>query len=118
MRLTTVILNTGDSGGLGEVRRWYEDNLGLTPDSEVPDHSVWYQVGPTLLGLHVGDRLQNPASACIGFEVDDVDDLFERLRARGVAFDGEPASKRWGARAVSAFDPVGHTVTLMTPDRA
>lgn len=115
MRITTVILNVGDNAGLSATRRWYEDVLGLSVDSEVPRHSVWYQAGSIVLGLHVGDRLVNPERACIGFEVDDVDALFRELSSAGVRFDGEPVDKPWGARAVSTHDPVGHTVTFATP---
>lgn len=114
MRVTTVILNVGDAAGLETARRWYEDFLGLTVDMEIPDHSVWYRPGEIVLGLHVGVPAANAASTCVGFEVDDVDELFERLSATGVKFDGEPVDKSWGARAVSTHDPVGHTVTLAT----
>ena len=114
MRVTTVILNVGESADLETARRWYEDVLGLTVDTEIPDHSVWYRPGEIVLGLHVGVPAANASSTCVGFEVDNVDELFQRLSASGVKFDGEPVDKSWGARAVSTHDPVGHTVTLAT----
>lgn len=114
MRVTTVILNVGGAADLETARRWYEDVLGLTVDMEIPDHSVWYRPGVMVLGLHVGVPAGNAASTCVGFEVDDVDELFQRLSAAGVKFDGAPVDKSWGARAVSTHDPVGHTVTLAT----
>ena len=68
-----------------------------------------------MIGVHVGVPLSNPESVCLGFEVADVDGLFQTLKARGVQFEGEPIDKSWGARAVTTYDPVGHMVTLMTP---
>ena len=115
VELTTVILNVGDAVGLDGARRWYEEVLGLVADSEIPDHSVWYRTGSILVGLHVGVPLTNPENVCMGFEVADVDDLFRRLSARGIKFDGEPMDKSWGARAVTTYDPVGHMVTLGSP---
>ena len=114
VRVTTVILNVGDAAGLESTRRWYEDVLGLTVDTEIPGHSVWYRPGELVLGLHVGSPSDNAAGTCVGFEVDDVDELFQRLSGSGVQFDGEPVNKSWGARAVSTHDPVGHTITLAT----
>lgn len=114
MRLSTVILNVGESDGLEEVRRWYEDVLELTVSSEEPGHSVWYEAGEITLGLHVGIPLQHAERITVGFDVDDVDELFRRLSAKGVPFDGQPVDKPWGARAVSTHDPLGHTVTLAT----
>lgn len=116
MRISTVILNVGEPADLKATRRWYEDILGLSVESEITDHSVWYRAGAMILGLHVGVRPSNPEDVCIGFEVDDVDKLFGKLGSLGVQFDGAPVKKSWGARAVSTRDPIGYTFTFATPD--
>ena len=114
MDLTTVILNVGDPAGLARTRRWYEAHLGLAVDSEVVHHSIWYRMGALRLGLHVGTPLANPENVCLAFEVPDVDELYDQLREAGIEFDGQPTDKKWGARAVSTYDPVGHMITLTT----
>jgi catechol 2,3-dioxygenase-like lactoylglutathione lyase family enzyme len=115
VELTTVILNVGDPAGLARTRRWYEAHLGLAVDSEAVDHSIWYRVGALRLGLHVGTPLANPENVCLTFEVPDVDELYDQLRETGIEFDGEPTDKQWGARAVTTYDPIGHMITLATP---
>ncbi len=49
-------------------------------------------------------------SVTIGFEVDDVDKEYERLKALGVTFVKLPATYPWGARSVWFRDPDGNIV--------
>lgn len=51
-------------------------------------------------------------SFTIGFEVEDVDAQFERLKALGVTFVKLPASYPWGTRSVWFRDPDGNIVNF------
>ncbi len=50
----------------------------------------------------------------ISFTVDDVDSAFMTLKARGVEFEGEPASvEAWGIRLVAFRDPEANSFFLV-----
>jgi catechol 2,3-dioxygenase-like lactoylglutathione lyase family enzyme len=53
-------------------------------------------------------------SFTIGFEVQDVDREYERLKALGVEFVKLPATHPWGARSVWFRDPDGNIVDFFT----
>ena len=49
----------------------------------------------------------------ISFAVEDVDGLYEALKAAGVGFDGRPEDQSWGARMVGLKDPDGNNLYLL-----
>jgi lactoylglutathione lyase len=49
----------------------------------------------------------------ISFAVEDLNTLYAELKAKGVAFLGEPADQDWGARLVGFKDPDGNTLYLL-----
>ncbi len=73
------------------ARKFYEETLGLKPDS-APGDFPWaeYTLGATTIGVG-----QHPAwqpsrdGTTIAFEVDDMDDAIATLQKRGVNFDME-----------------------------
>jgi lactoylglutathione lyase len=114
MRLNCVILQVGTPDDLAASRRWYEQLLGLHVNSEIENHSVWLDVGAGAeIGLHVGEPVDSPERLTVGLHVDDVDQTYEYLRARGIEFDGPPETRDWGRRA-AATDPTGHTVCIVS----
>jgi len=57
---------------------------------------------------------QNPTGLDhISFVVEDVDAIYKDLKAKGVAFQGEPADQDWGARLVSLKDPDGNNLYFL-----
>jgi len=57
---------------------------------------------------------QNPPGLDhISFRVEDLDKLYAELKAKGVAFLGEPADQDWGARLVGFKDPDGNNLYLL-----
>ncbi|HEV8712857.1 MAG TPA: VOC family protein [Candidatus Binatia bacterium] len=51
---------------------------------------------------------QNPPGLDhISFAVEDVNQIYTELKAKGVSFLGEPADQDWGARLVGLKDPDG-----------
>lgn len=51
----------------------------------------------------------------IGFEVDDVDNVYERLQVLGVALVKLPKTHPWGARSVWFRDPNGNIISFYAP---
>ncbi|MCS6926878.1 MAG: VOC family protein [Candidatus Binatia bacterium] len=57
---------------------------------------------------------QNPPGIDhISFLVEDVDRIYQDLKAKGVQFDGEPADQEWGARLVGLKDPDGNNLYFL-----
>ncbi len=57
---------------------------------------------------------QNPPGLDhISFSVEDLDKMYAALKAKGVAFLGEPADQDWGARLVGFKDPDGNNLYLL-----
>lgn len=57
---------------------------------------------------------QNPPGIDhISFLVEDVDRIYQDLKAKGVQFNGEPADQEWGARLVGLKDPDGNNLYFL-----
>ena len=57
---------------------------------------------------------QNPLGLDhISFVVEDVDAIYNELKAKGVVFQGEPADQDWGARLVGLKDPDGNNLYFL-----
>ena len=57
---------------------------------------------------------QNPSGLDhISFLVEDVNQIYAELKAKGVAFLGEPADQDWGARLVGLKDPDGNNLYFL-----
>jgi len=49
----------------------------------------------------------------ISFLVEDVNQIYAELKAKGVTFLGEPADQDWGARLVGLKDPDGNNLYFL-----
>jgi len=57
---------------------------------------------------------QNPPGLDhISFAVEDVNQIYAELKAKGVSFLGEPADQDWGARLVGLKDPDGNNLYFL-----
>ncbi len=57
---------------------------------------------------------QNPPGLDhISFVVEDVDAMYNDLKAKGVQFQSEPADQEWGARLVGLKDPDGNNLYFL-----
>ncbi len=69
------------------ARQFYEQTLGLKPNEEQPDGSVFYQTGETMffifpsMGKASGDHTQ------MGLEVDDAEAAAQEVRGKGVKLE-------------------------------
>lgn len=109
---------------------FYRDALGLEVRNDVAsDGFRWITVGAPGQDLDIvlsqphggrsqaeGDALltlvtQGSLQAAI-FRADDLDAVFERVRASGAEVLQEPASQPWGARDCAVRDPSGNLVRI------
>ena len=102
--------------------KFYRDQLGLALKFESPGWSE-FQTGATTLALHGGGKPQekkggNPgeqyAGTCsLGFSVENLDQKFGDLKARGVIFVKPPTEqKEEGIKLAVAIDPDGLPVAF------
>ena len=71
---------------LDRARRWYSEKLGLEPTEERPG-GLRYQIGDTYFALFTSAGAPSGEHTQMGWEVDDLDDVVEDLRSRGVEFE-------------------------------
>jgi lactoylglutathione lyase len=101
---------------------FYRDKLGLPLKFQSPDWTE-FATGTTTLALHGGGipSTQPPAGdpskvagACsIGFNVDDVDQTYEELKAKGIRFVMSPMQREGeGIKLAVAIDPDGLPVSF------
>jgi catechol-2,3-dioxygenase len=114
--------------------RFYEDVVGLTPETEVSEEWAWFWAGKTgvkqRVALHRGSLLFEEHSPLpegerfgrvhFAFEVDraDLEREVERVRSTGLDVHG-PVEFDWmDARAYYFYDPDGNLLEFWSPDPA
>jgi catechol 2,3-dioxygenase-like lactoylglutathione lyase family enzyme len=115
-RIFAITLFTDD---LPEAKHFYEHVFGM-PIVNEDETSVAFAFPNLVVNLvsvsdapqliapaPVGDR-GTPARMMLTLQVDDVDAVYERLRARGVEFLNGPIDRPWGPRTATLVDPSGH----------
>jgi catechol 2,3-dioxygenase-like lactoylglutathione lyase family enzyme len=113
MRFSLVTLFVDDPSRL---RDWYTQHLSLVVHEETSRFvRLADSTGRPCVAFHVGQPVEHPERAELHFEVDDVDDVYERLRGEGLRFSAAPEDKPYGWRVAALNDPAGHTVELVAP---
>ncbi len=96
------------------ARAFYEDDLGLKPSMDFEGKWVEYEPADGCFALTTMMEGVSP-SACAGgkiaFEVDDVDDMVDTFRKKGIPVIIEPMSTPFCRMAVVS-DPEGNGVIL------
>lgn len=100
---------------VGEVRRFYEDLLGLTP---VMDQGwiVTLSAGaaaPAQVSIMTKGGSGAPVPD-MSIEVDDVDDIHARARAQGAPIVYDLTDEPWGVRRFFLRDPAGKVLNILT----
>src|SRR5262245_56158774 len=101
---------------------FYRDKLGIPLKFQSPDWTE-FATGATTLALHGGGVPTPPnpsadpskiAGACsIGFNVDDVEQTYEELKARGIRFVMPPTQREGeGIKLAVAIDPDGLPISF------
>ena len=106
--LTYITLQVGN---IPQARDWYVDVVGLSVELETDGQIVVLKGdGDCRICLENGDPVSEPERIDLLFEVDSVDETYNRLMEEGIEFWREPANELYGQRNAILFDPVGHKV--------
>lgn len=78
-----------------------------------------FQLGGAHLGLERCDATDERTKHLVGrfvgisIEVDDIDNSYEKLLAKGVSFEEPPQKQPWGGTLAHFRDPDGNVLTLL-----
>lgn len=94
-------------------REWYTSVLGLAVEFEVPNLNTVALQDEFDFTLFIGERTEGKIlpSCILTFQVDNVDEKYAELSAKGVEFKESPKKLAWGYGA-ELLDPDGYTVCL------
>ena len=105
------------------LREFYETVFGVQAKGD-EIHSGISISGLALVFDHVDIADENPTfryvsagganNVIVGFNVDDVDAEYERLRTLGAQMLNEPTTHPWGARSFQFKDPDGNIINFRT----
>jgi uncharacterized glyoxalase superfamily protein PhnB len=119
LRSLSAALTAGD---LDRSVAWYRDVVGFT--LEQTWENAGKVVGASLIAgdvrIHISqddgvlgrDRVKGQGFRLHMSTVQSVDDIAERIKARGGVLESEPADLPWGTRAFSLVDPDGFKLTI------
>ncbi|MCI8442994.1 MAG: VOC family protein [Provencibacterium sp.] len=110
MKLGEVCLLTGD---VVRLAKFYKKLLGIENGSSDPVHQTII-AEETMLTIY-NDGIKRPETGShiqLAFTVEDVDREYVRLKELGAKIASPPASRPWGARNMSFFDPDGNLLFL------
>ena len=112
MKLSNVILLVKD---LDKSEKFYRDSLGLKESGRVEGEFVFFDAGNTTLAIRSTDRVPNPGTTEVSFEVDDVFAKYESLKSK-VAFSSAPRAVTGNAigdlYAADFRDLDGHIISI------
>jgi catechol 2,3-dioxygenase-like lactoylglutathione lyase family enzyme len=106
---------------LDQARRFYRDVLGLRETSTFEgEDGGWavFELDGRNVVLETVSR-DDPERALVGrllavsFTVDDIDEVYRNLVARGVSFPAPPELQPWGGILAFPRDPDGNILTLV-----
>ena len=87
--------------------------LGLTLIVETPIYARFeLPEGEATMSLHKTDAKLGEEGVYVYFECADLDARVAALKAKGIAFDGDPQDKRWLWREAWLTDPAGNRLCL------
>jgi lactoylglutathione lyase len=102
---------------IDRARRFYRDVLELREKSVAPEGAVFDFDGREIILEVIAP--DDPERALVGrllavsFAVDDIDDAYRNLVARGVSFPEPPMMQPWGGTLAFPRDPDGNVLTLV-----
>jgi uncharacterized glyoxalase superfamily protein PhnB len=120
MQFTDICFITQD---VPRLAAFYEAVFGSKAQGDEV-HAGLEAGGVTFVFDHVGVQDYEPfryvAAGCannviVGFDVEDVDAEYERLRALGVTMLNQPTTHPWGARSFQFRDADGNILNFRTP---
>jgi catechol 2,3-dioxygenase-like lactoylglutathione lyase family enzyme len=116
MRLVAIRIFVDD---LTAARRFYQETLGLPLKWEYDAAALGFDAGGDLIVERVGEDADEEDRQLVGrfagcsIGVDDIEEAYKALSAKGVAFTGPPERKPWGGVLTHFKDPSGNVLTLL-----
>ena len=93
---------------------FYENVLGLSKKYHYPNNYAGFDCGGVEIGLVPGNPLKvQEGIPCVDFLVQDIEEVYQCLRERGVHFTEEPHDTAWGGKIASFNDPDGNLLQLV-----
>lgn len=85
---------------------FYRDVLGLKIKNEWPNYAIFDLAGTLVLAIMTGGKKgQKEGAPNVYMAVDNVDEEYEKLKAKGVNFVEPPKKQYWGGYATLFADP-------------
>jgi len=102
---------------LKKAARFYEEILGLEKKYEFSSY-VGFECGGVEIGLMPNPKrkAQHDASATVEFLVNNVDEVYRKLKAKGVEFISELHEETWGGKQAALKDPDGNVLEVTQID--
>ncbi|MFN2487036.1 MAG: VOC family protein [Acidimicrobiia bacterium] len=73
---------------IGRARAWYEQKLGLQPESEeMGGQALWYQTGGAWALLYQTEAAGSAQNTSAGWTVTGIEAVMDEMRQRGVIFE-------------------------------
>jgi catechol 2,3-dioxygenase-like lactoylglutathione lyase family enzyme len=73
---------------IGRAKKWYEEKLGLTPDTEDEVGGLWYRFGgETWLLVYPTPNAGTARNTQAHIDVKDIESFMGEMRSRGVTFE-------------------------------
>lgn len=116
--IKTVWCVTFYASDLKRAARFYEKTLGLEKKYEYASY-VGFECGGVEIGMipkaAAGQKVSE-LSASVEFLVDDVEEVYNELKGKGVRFIEELHEEPWGGRQATFTDPDGNTLQIAQID--
>ncbi|MHB8526966.1 MAG: VOC family protein [Candidatus Acidiferrales bacterium] len=98
-------------GDMDRAVKFYHDVVGLPLKFQSPGWSE-FETGETKLGLHPASK-ENPAGKLeMGFDVGNLQQFYDEMRAKGVAFSMPPKKQDFGGTLARFVDSEGAHVSV------
>lgn len=111
LKLGNITIRVSD---LKEATAFFEEKVGLPKTYEWSNYVTFNAGGGLRFCLKPGGK-RGPKESFpdLYFEVEDIDEAYDRLKGRGVTFVGEPKDQYWGGRTATFLDPDENRYTLV-----
>jgi len=101
---------------IADAARFYEDILGL---DKIMDHGwiATYGAVDQKMDVQISFALEGgsgTATPDLSIEVEDVDQVLEKVIAAGFAVEYGPANEEWGVRRFYTRDPFGKLINILS----
>lgn len=109
-RIWGITLNVSD---LEKATAFYEKTLGFNKKYEYANY-IGFDCGGIEIGLRFTEGMK-PSEDLLSVEflVDNVDNVYQTLKNKGVKFTREPHDEPWGGREASLRDTDGNILEIM-----